>query len=112
MIAYIMKKALLLISLFLLTACTSNETKSLAIEIKEEYQSRIAAQFDMFTSFGIFDSLNENDCQPPIVKDVKVFYLIGDKYIGIAKVEIDGKQQTKIIHISAEEDGYYWEVLQ
>ena len=103
-----MKKTLFLIIL-LLTACTSAETKSLATEIKKDFQSRMDAQFEMFSSFGVFDDLGE-DIPRPMVKDVKVFHIFCKKYIGLAKIELDGKQQTKIIHISIDEDDIYWEV--
>lgn len=103
-----MKKTLFLIIL-LLTACTSSETKSLAADIKIDYQNKMDAQFDMLSSFGVFDDLGE-DIPRPMVKDVKVFHIFCKKYIGLAHIEFDGKQQTKIIQISIDEDDIYWEV--
>ena len=81
----------------------------MAADIKIDYQNKMDAQFDMLSSFGVFDNLGE-DMPRPMVKDVKVFHIFCKKYIGLAKIELDGKQHTKIIHISIDEDDIYWEI--
>lgn len=105
-----MKKALLYIGFFLLTACSSAETESLAAEIKNDYQSKIEDQFNFYASFGVFDELAEEDKTPPVVTKVKVYHIWSKKYIGLAWIEIDGTQEIKRIYITADEDAYYWEV--
>ena len=106
-----MKKTILLfLGILLLSACTSVETESLALEIKADFQSRIDAQYSMYEAFGVFDDLDEDSNQPPIVKDVKVYQIASEKFFGLAKIEIDGKQKIKLVRISIDEDGYYWEV--
>ena len=106
-----MKKIFLIfVGCLLLAACTSAETESLALEIKTNYQNRIDAQYDMYEAFGVFDGLPDDSNQAPVVTDVKVYQITNKKFIGLAKVDINGKQRIKAIHISADEDGYYWEI--
>ena len=106
-----MKRIIILfIGCLLLSSCTSVETESLATEIKADYQNRIDAQYDMYEAFGVFDGLPDDANQAPIVTDVKVYQIKSKRYVGLAIVEINGKQRIKAIHISADEDGYYWEI--
>ena len=106
-----MKKALLYLGFILLTACTSAETDSLALEIQNDYQNRIEDQYNLYASFGVFDELPEEIRNtPPVVTKVKVYHIWGKKYIGLAWLEIDGTKEVKRIRVTAADDTYYWEV--
>ena len=106
-----MKKALLYLGFILLTACTSAETDSLALEIQNDYQNRIEDQYNLYASFGVFDELPEEIRNtPPVVTKVKVYHIWGKKYIGLAWLEIDGTKEVKRICVTAADDTYYWEV--
>ena len=108
-----MKKALIYLVLILLTACASAETDSLASEILIDYQAKIDARYTLYASFGVFDELSEEIRNtPPIVTKVKVYHIWGKKYIGLAWIDIDGTQELRRIRIAADEDTYYWEVLE
>ena len=74
-----------MISLIVLTACTTAETEYLALEIEEDYQGRIDEQFYKYKSFGVFDPINE-DINSPVVKELEVVISMPMKMVTIGRL--------------------------